>query len=131
MQLAASARVPVILDVGGADRPLAHDLLTNVAILSPNETELERLTGMPTRSEKQCIAAAEALVHQGVDKVLVKMGAKGSMLVDIYGNVSRQQPAPVLHVIDTTGAGDCFTAAFAVGMLEGRSDAEAMDWASE
>lgn len=80
-KLAASARVPVILDAGGADRPLAHDLLTNVAILSPNETELERLTGMPTRSEKQCIAAAENLVHQGVNKVLVKMGAKGSLLI--------------------------------------------------
>lgn len=122
--------MPVILDVGGADRPLDNDLLNNVAILSPNETELERLTGMPTRSEKQCIAAAEALVHQGVNKVLVKMGAKGSLLVDVYGNVVRQSAAPVLHVVDTTGAGDCFTAAFTVGMLEGKTDLEAMDWAS-
>lgn len=130
MQLASSARVPVILDAGGVDKPLAHDLLSNVSVLSPNETELERLTGMPTRSEKQCEAAAEALVHQGVDKVLVKMGAKGSMLVDIYGNIIRQKAAPVLHVIDTTGAGDCFTGAYAVGILEGKSDAKAMEFAS-
>lgn len=81
MQLAAAAHVPVVLDAGGVDKPLNHDLLTNISILSPNETELERLTGMPTRSEKQCIAAAEALVHQGVNKVLVKMGSKGSLLV--------------------------------------------------
>ena len=130
-KLAASAKIPVVLDAGGADRPLASDLLTNISILSPNETELQRLTGLPTRSEKQCIAAAEALVHQGVNKVLVKMGAKGSLLVDIYGNVVRQKAAPVLHVEDTTGAGDCFTGAFAVGMLEGKSDAEAMAWAGE
>lgn len=81
MQLAASARVPVILDAGGAESPLAHELLTNVSILSPNETELERMTGMPTKTEKQCIEAAENLVHQGVNKVLVKLGAKGSLLV--------------------------------------------------
>lgn len=85
-KLASSARVPVILDTGGADRPLAHDLLTNVSILSPNETELQRLTGMPTRTEKQCIAAAENLVHQGVNKVLVKMGSKGSLLVGEFVN---------------------------------------------
>ena len=50
---------------------------------------------------------------------------------DIYGNVIRQPALPVLHVIDTTGAGDCFTGAFAVAMLEGKGDAEAMEWASE
>lgn len=37
-KLARSARVPIILDAGGADKPLGHDLLTNVSILSPNET---------------------------------------------------------------------------------------------
>lgn len=36
---------------------------------------------MPTKSEKQIKAAAEALIHQGVNTVLVKMGSKGSMLV--------------------------------------------------
>lgn len=36
----------------------------------------------------------------------------------------------MLHVVDTTGAGDCFTAAFAVAMLEGKSDKDAMEFAS-
>jgi len=128
-KLAAGSKIPVILDAGGADRPLAHDLLPNISILSPNETELQRLTGLPTKSEKQCIAAAEALVHQGVNKVLVKMGAKGSLLVDIYGNVVRQKAVPVLKIEDTTGAGDCFTSAYAVAMLEGKCDSEAMEFA--
>jgi ribokinase len=130
-KLATSARVPVILDAGGADRPLRGDVLANIAILSPNETELERLTGMPTKTEKDCIKAAESLVHQGVNKVLVKLGAKGSLLVDIYGNILKQKAEKVLEVVDTTGAGDCFTAAFAVAMLEGKSDQEAMAWASK
>ena len=49
-QLAQSARVPVILDAGGVDEPIGHDLLTNVDILSPNETELLRLTGACARA---------------------------------------------------------------------------------
>lgn len=53
-----------------------------------------------------------------------------SYSADIYGNVIRQKAFPVLNVVDTTGAGDCFTAAFAVAMLEGKSDAEAMAFAS-
>lgn len=129
-KLASSARVPVVLDAGGVESPLGHDLLANVSILSPNETELSRLTGMPTKTESQIKSAAEALVHQGVDKVLVKMGVKGSLLVDIYGNSVRQPALPVLSVVDTTGAGDCFTGAFAVGILEGKSDAEAMKFAA-
>lgn len=130
-KLASSARVPVILDAGGADSPLGGDVLANISILSPNETELERLTGMPTKTEKECIKAAESLVHQGVNKVLVKLGAKGSLLVDIYGNVLKQKAEKVLEIVDTTGAGDCFTAAFAVAMLNGKSDQESMAWASK
>ncbi|KAL6771884.1 hypothetical protein ACKKBG_A28150 [Auxenochlorella protothecoides x Auxenochlorella symbiontica] len=129
-KIAASAGVPVILDAGGVTQPIQVDLLSNVSLVSPNETELARLTNMPTKTMAQVQAAAEALVHSGVNKVLVKLGSKGSMLVDIYGNVLKQKAVPVSDVVDTTGAGDCFTAAFAVAMLEGKNDAEAMSYAS-
>lgn len=130
-KIARSAGVPVILDAGGADGPLGHDLLTNLTLLSPNETELARLTGLPTANDAQVKAAAEALVASGVNRVLVKLGAQGSMLVDIYGKVVRQRAARALHIVDTTGAGDCFTAAYVVAALRGLSDEEAMRFASE
>ena len=63
------------------DRAIGHDLLANVSLLSPNETELGRLTGLPVAGEAAVVAAAEALVHSGVNKVLVKRGEKGSLLV--------------------------------------------------
>lgn len=42
----------------------------------------------------------------------------------------RQLVIPAERVVDTTGAGDCFTAAFAVAVLEGQPYAQAMKFAS-
>ena len=42
---ARAAGVPVILDCGGVEGPIPDELLRSVSILSPNETELARLTG--------------------------------------------------------------------------------------
>ncbi len=44
--IAAEAGVPVILDCGGVEGPISPELLRSVSILSPNETELARLTGV-------------------------------------------------------------------------------------
>ena len=134
---AHAAGVTVVLDAGGADGPLDPELLACVSILSPNETELSRLVGLPTTerggepSEPLVLAAAAALQSQGVGTVLVKLGANGSMLVPPAPGAPLRQPA--LHaqsVVDTTGAGDCFTAAFAVALTEGLSSAEALRFAS-
>ena len=45
LQLAHAAGVPVVLDAGGATAPLSPDLLRCLAVISPNETELQGLTG--------------------------------------------------------------------------------------
>jgi sugar/nucleoside kinase (ribokinase family) len=57
-QAAKSAGVPVIMDAGGMDTPLPRELLSLVDIFSPNETELARLTGMPTETFEQISMAA-------------------------------------------------------------------------
>ena len=49
LQVAVSSGVTVVLDCGGADGPISAELLTLVAYLSPNETELARLTGAHPR----------------------------------------------------------------------------------
>ncbi|KAL4431479.1 hypothetical protein ABPG75_006735 [Micractinium tetrahymenae] len=129
-QLAHAAGVPVVLDAGGSSSPVSADLLRCLAVISPNETELQGLTGLPTETEEQIVVAAHALRSQGVQTVLVKLGSRGSLLVDGEGTVRRQQAQRVDKVVDTTGAGDCFTAAFAVALLEGKPYQEAMRFAS-
>ncbi|KAL4293664.1 hypothetical protein AHAS_Ahas18G0150700 [Arachis hypogaea] len=127
---ARSAGVPVIFDAGGMDSPIPQELLNYVDILSPNETELGRLTGMATESFED-IAQAAAKCHKwGVKQVLVKLGEKGSALF-IEGEEPIQQPAIFAKkVLDTTGAGDTFTAAFAVALVEGKSKKECLKFAA-
>ncbi|WVZ00676.1 hypothetical protein V8G54_026745 [Vigna mungo] len=151
-QAARNAGVPVVLDAGGMDGPLAPELLNFVDILSPNETELGRLTGMPTESFEE-IARAALKCHQlvssswhfrirlkwfcviwylnaGAKKVLAKLGHKGSALF-VEGENPIQQPAILSKtVIDTTGAGDTFTSAFAVALVEGKSYRECLRFAA-
>ncbi|MCO5575806.1 hypothetical protein L7F22_029611 [Adiantum nelumboides] len=57
-KIAKNADVPVILDAGGADTPIPKDLLQCVTVLSPNETELARLTRAPVDSLEDSINAA-------------------------------------------------------------------------
>ncbi|MED6196356.1 hypothetical protein PIB30_046709 [Stylosanthes scabra] len=127
---ARSAGVPVIFDAGGMDSPIPQELLNYVDILSPNETELGRLTGMASESFAD-IAQAAAKCHKwGVKQVLVKLGEKGSALF-IEGEEPIQQPAiSAKKVLDTTGAGDTFTAAFAVALVEGKSKKECLKFAA-
>ncbi|XP_052177739.1 ribokinase [Diospyros lotus] len=133
IQVAKAARaagVPVILDAGGMDSPFPTELISFADILSPNESELARLTGMKTESFQQISDAVAKCHEMGARQVLVKLGAKGSALF-VEGEEPIQQPiisAP--RVLDTTGAGDTFTAAFAVARVEGKSKKECMRFAA-
>lgn len=133
IQVAKAARssgVPVILDAGGMDAPFPQELLNYVDILSPNESELDRLTGMPTESFEQISHAVLKCHKLGVKQVLVKLGAKGSALF-VEGEEPITQPiVSAATVIDTTGAGDTFTAAFAVALVEGKSKKECLEFAA-
>jgi ribokinase len=115
---ARAAGVPVVLDCGGDDTPLPADLLPLIDVVSPNESELARLTGLPTEDDEQVLAAARWLQARGVGTVLVKLGSRGCLLVPRTGDPLRQ-PAFKVEAIDTTGAGDCFTGAYTVGLVEG------------
>ena len=120
---ARSAGVPVVLDCGGDDTPLPAELLPLIDVVSPNESELARLTGLPTDDDAQVLATARWLQARGVGTVLVKLGSRGCLLVPRSGEPLRQ-PAFKVTPVDTTGAGDCFTGAYTVGLIEGLPEAQ-------
>lgn len=120
--------IPVLLDAGGEDSPLGNSLLQNVDFLCPNEGELGRLTGLSTSTEHLVVTAARSLQSRGAKNVLVTLGERGSLLLSSDGSVLRQGPMPLPggRVVDATGAGDAYRAAFAVALVEGRPLAECM-----
>ncbi len=126
---ARSAGVPVVLDGGGQEGPLPAELLACLDVLSPNETELARLTNLPTGTDAEVLAAASFLQRHGVGTVLVKLGGRGSLLVRPDGSTLSQGIYPV-PVVDTTGAGDCFTASWCVATLDGVDEAARLRWAA-
>jgi ribokinase len=131
-KLACENKIPVVLDVGGEDKPLDSGILKFLHVISPNETELARITGMPTETNEDVAKAAQHVLSLGVENVLVKLGSRGSIMFTKNGDVIQQSVFPVAKekIVDTTGAGDCFTAAFSVGLSRGSSFKEAMNFAS-
>jgi len=132
--VAVAARVPVLLDAGGVDAPPPDALLSLVHTFSPNETELERLMdgggGLCVDDDAAVAAAASSLLARGPSRILVKRGARGAMLVTANAPPLLVPAFRVPRVIDTTGAGDCFTGAFAVATLRGLPAAAAMRYAA-
>eukprot|EP00245_Coleochaete_scutata_P005965 TRINITY_DN2001_c0_g2_i1.p1 TRINITY_DN2001_c0_g2~~TRINITY_DN2001_c0_g2_i1.p1 ORF type:complete len:360 (-),score=58.50 TRINITY_DN2001_c0_g2_i1:517-1506(-) len=127
---ARSANVPVLLDVGGIQAPLGADLLKYITIISPNETELARLTSMPTDTMEEVLAAAAKVQEMGVQQVLVKLGEKGSVFVSASDPPIHQEAVLAPVCVDTTGAGDTFMAAFAVALGECKSRPDALRFAA-
>jgi len=99
-----------VLDTGPAC-PLSPALLSMADIVSPNESEAETLTGIHVDSLESARAAAKCLRDMGAAHVVMKLGSRGCLYV---GKEEVYQPAFPIQAVDTTGAGDAFTAALAI-----------------
>jgi ribokinase len=93
--------------------------------VTPNETEAAALTGIAVETVEDARRAAANLVARGARNALITLGEKGALLHGADGD--HVVPAmSVARVVDTTGAGDAFNAAFAVGIAEGMAPVEAV-----
>ena len=90
--------------------------LARAAALTPNESEALALTGVKGNGPDAILDAAHALARLGPSLVCIKLDDGGCLLLH-EKSAWHQRAAPV-EVVDTTGAGDAFTAAFAVALLE-------------
>jgi len=103
--------VKTVLNPAPAVRDLDMARAREASFLMPNETELAILTSMPVESEAEVAAAAQSLIRQGFEVVIVTLGARGALLAAREG-VRRVAPVKV-QAIDSTGAGDAFIGSFA------------------
>lgn len=117
-QQARANGLTVILNPAPA-KSLPAELLSNVDILIPNETELALLTGLPIHDVASAEHAAKEILKQGVKTVIVTLGSKGALLVT--STQVTQVDTYKVNVVDTTAAGDAFIGGFASAMLSGKS----------
>ena len=128
MQIARAAGVPIFIDLGtGAVNAAGTALLEAVKgadYLLMNQLELFRITG-----EDNISAALEGLKAQGLKTVVIKVGALGAILwTPAESELLEGYSVP--DVVDTTGAGDGFTAAFAHAVLSGYALPDAVRYAN-
>ncbi len=129
VKLAKSKGKTVIFNPAPAARDLPDDLLANIDYLTPNETELMKLSGLPCDTMKGMEEACRHLLNKGVQNIIVTLGEAGAMWVN-EESISRFGALKV-QAVDTTAAGDCFNGAFVAGLAEGKSVADSIAFASK
>lgn len=125
--MASAKSVRVILNPAPA-QPLPDELLRQLAVLTPNETEAELLTGIKVDSDAAAARAAESLRAKGVHTVIITLGARGAWVADETS--SRLIPGYKVTPVDSTAAGDVFNGALAIALAENRSLNEAVAFAN-
>lgn len=122
---AAAGGTRVVLNPAPA-RPLPAELTGLVDVIVPNQTELARLGGAgQIAGLGDAVRIASAL--PGDAEVVVTLGKDGALVVP-RGGSPVVIAAPVMDVVDTTGAGDCFCGTLAVSLASGMPLAEATRW---
>jgi ribokinase len=108
---------------------LSGELLQNLYLITPNETEAELLTGVKVTDEQSALKAATVLHDKGVEIVIITMGAAGAFL--LANGKSEIIKAPKVEAVDTTAAGDTFNGALVVALSEGKTIQESIAFANK
>lgn len=117
-----------ILNPAPAPEGIPEEILDKIDYLTPNETELIKISGLSSVSDENIRRGARFLLSKGVKNVLVTLGDKGVLLVN--HNTEKIFPARKVQAVDTTAAGDCFNGAFATALAEGKELEEAISFAN-
>lgn len=124
-KMAEAKRVPIFVDAAPADKEHSLEALPFVEVFSPNETETYEYTGIMPEGADSSMRASLALFRRVKCRyVVIKQGSRGASIWD--GKHFQMVPAVRPDkVVDTTAAGDAFTAAMTLEYLKNGGDIRA------
>jgi ribokinase len=105
-------------------QPIDLKAVAELDYFVPNESEAETITGVPVRNVEDAKRCAEKLLTSCIRRVLITLGANGSLLAGKDG--MEHVPAFSMKSVDSTGAGDAFIGSFATFLGEGLPEREAV-----
>lgn len=125
-KIAHENHTTVVLNPAPA-RVLSDELLALVDLITPNETEAEKLTGIRVENDDDAARAARALHDKGIGTVIITLGSRG-VWASVNGE-GRRVPGFKVKAIDTIAAGDTFNGALVTALLEGKNLDDAIRFA--
>src|SRR6266516_871711 len=105
-------------------QPIDVKAVADLDYFVPNESEAEAISSLPVRNLDDAKKCAEKLLSGGIRRVIITLGANGSLLADSDG--MEHVPAFSMKSVDSTGAGDAFIGSFATFLGEGLPEREAV-----
>ena len=104
--------------------PVVFDIIKDVDLITPNETEAELIAPGHNGDIK---AAAEDILSMGCKNVIITCGSHGSYYLGEHGEIT--VPAKKVKAVDTTGAGDAYNGALCAALAGGADIRSAMTFA--
>lgn len=107
--------------------PLPAELLQNVDIIIPNETEAAYMTGIQIIDDDSALAAIRKIHSMGVKEAIITVGKQGAYT--LQGDELVRVPAVPVQAVDTTAAGDTFCGALCVALAKDMPMTDAISFA--
>jgi ribokinase len=126
--MAAANGLKVILNPAPASH-LSDALLSNIWLITPNETEAEAITGVEIHDISSAAYAASLIQKKGVKNVIITLGSTGAYILS--EGISELISGVPVKPVDTTAAGDIFCGALAVALSEGNDLRQAAIFANK
>ena len=128
VRISNEENVKVVLNPAPA-QALGDEVLQSLYAITPNQSEAEFLTSIKVMDEDTARIAAQRLINKGVEIVIITMGSKGAYILS--KEIDQLVHCPKVKAVDTTAAGDTFNGALVVGLSEGMSLVEAVEFANK